>query len=216
MKFFMDTANVEAIRKYAALGMVDGITTNPTIIARSGRNHEQVIRDISAAIAGPVSVEGIGQTAEEIVKEAEVFSKWGNNIVIKVALNEEGLRAVRILSGKGLKTNVTLVFSASQALLAAKAGATYVSPFVGRLDDAGVDGMQLIRDIMDIYKNYGFKTEVIVASVRSTKHVEEAAKAGAHIATIPDKVFAEMWKHPLTDKGIAQFLDDHARSKSNK
>ncbi len=216
MKFFMDTANVEAIRKYAALGMVDGITTNPTIIARSGRNHEQVIRDISAAIAGPVSVEGIGQTAEEIVKEAEVFSKWGNNIVIKVAMNEEGLRAVRILSGKGLKTNVTLVFSASQALLAAKAGATYVSPFVGRLDDAGVDGMQLIRDIMDIYKNYGFKTEVIVASVRSTKHVEEAAKAGAHIATIPDKVFAEMWKHPLTDKGIAQFLDDHARSKSNK
>lgn len=216
MKFFLDTANVEAIKKYAKLGMVDGITTNPTIIAKSGRSNREVIHDISAVISGPISVEGVGLTADEIVKEADEFVKWGKNIVIKVPMTEEGLKAVRILGKKGIKTNVTLVFSASQALLAAKAGAAYVSPFVGRLDDVGVDGMQLIRDIMEIYRNYGFRTEVIVASVRGLKHVEEAAKAGAHIATIPDKVFAEMWKHDLTDKGIARFLEDAKKTIASK
>lgn len=213
MKFFLDTANVEAIKKYAALGMVDGVTTNPTIISRSGRKQEEVIREISSIISGPVSVEAISLDADGMIREAEEFVKWGKNIVIKVPMTEEGIKAVRMLSEKGIKTNVTLVFSASQALLAAKAGASYVSPFVGRLDDAGMDGIQLIRDIMQIFINYNFKTEVIVASVRSTKHVEEAAKAGAHIATIPDKVFAQMWKHELTDKGIALFLEDYKKFK---
>ncbi len=208
MKFFLDTTNIDEIKKYAALGMVDGVTTNPSLIAKSGRSNKDVIHDISAAISGPVSVEGVGMTAAEMLAEAAEFVKWGSNIVVKVPMTEEGLKAVRELSKKGVKTNVTLVFSASQALLAAKAGATYVSPFVGRLDDVGIDGIQLIRDIMEIFRNYGFKTEVIVASVRSQQHVELAAKAGAHIATIPDKVFAEMWKHELTDRGIAKFLED--------
>ena len=213
MKFFLDTANVEGIKKAAELGMVDGITTNPTIIMREGRNHEEVVKEIASIVKGPISVEGVGDTAEEMVKEAEKFVQWAPNLVIKVPMTQEGLRAVRILEGKGIHTNVTLVFSASQALLAAKAGASYVSPFVGRLDDIGEDGMQVVRDCVQIMKNYGLKTEVIVASIRSIRHAEESAKCGAHIATIPVKVYEEMWKHPLTDKGIAQFKEDYEKSK---
>lgn len=215
MKFFLDTANVDAIKKAVALQMCDGITTNPTITLRDapGREHREVVQEIARIVKGPISVEGVGQTAEEIIKEAEEFKKWIPNAVIKVPMTEEGLKAVRILEKKGIKTNVTLVFSPSQALLAAKAGASYVSPFVGRLDDAGEDGMKIVKEIVQIYKNYGFKTKVIVASVRSVKHVIEAAKAGAHIATIPPKVYEDMWKHVLTDKGIAQFIEDYKKSK---
>jgi len=213
MKFFMDTASVEGIRKAAELGMVDGVTTNPSIIAKEGRNHEEVVKEIASIVKGPISVEGIGDTAEEIITEADAFMRWAPNVVIKVPMTEEGLKAVRILEKRGIKTNVTLVFSASQALLAAKAGASYVSPFVGRLDDIGQDGMQVVRDIMEIFRNYGYKTEVIVASIRSVKHAEESAKCGAHIATLPVKVYGEMWKHGLTDKGIAKFREDYSKTK---
>ena len=213
MKFFMDTASVEGIRKAAELGMVDGVTTNPSIIAKEGRNHEEVVKEIASIVKGPISVEGIGDTAEEIIAEADAFMRWAPNVVIKVPMTGEGLKAVRTLEKKGIKTNVTLVFSAPQALLAAKAGASYVSPFVGRLDDIGQDGMQVVRDIMEIFRNYDYKTEVIVASIRSVKHVEESAKCGAHIATLPVKVYEEMWKHDLTDKGIAKFKEDYARTR---
>ncbi len=214
MKFFVDIADVEEIRKAVELGVCDGVTTNPTLVMKSGKSNEEAVKEIAAAVGDrPVSVEGIGETAEEIVKEAEEFVKWGKNIVIKVPMTKEGMRAVRMLSKKGVKTNVTLVFSPSQALIAAKAGATYVSPFVGRLDDISEDGMQVVRDIMEVYCNYGFKTEVIVASVRSITHVVEAAKAGAHIATIPPKVLEEMWHHPLTDKGIKTFKEHHEKTK---
>lgn len=209
----MDTADVEAIKKYVALGFADGITTNPSLILKSGRNHKEVVKEICSIVHGPVSVEGVGMTSEEMVKEAEEFRTWGKNVVIKVPMTEEGLKAVRILEKKGIHTNVTLVFSASQALLAAKAGASYVSPFVGRLDDKGEKGMDVVKEILEIYKNYKFDTEVIVASVRSRAHVEESARIGAHIATIPPKVLDEMWKHELTDKGIEKFLEDFNKSK---
>ncbi|VVB98001.1 putative transaldolase [uncultured archaeon] len=212
MKFFIDSANAESIKKAVALGMCDGVTTNPTLIMKEGKDHKAVIQEIAKVMKGPLSVEGITMTAEEMVKEGEQFAEWIPNAVVKVPMTEEGLRAVRLLERKGIKTNVTLVFSASQALLVAKAGASYVSPFVGRLDDIGQNGMDVVRDIVQIYKNYGFKTEVIVASVRSTAHVEEAAKAGAHISTIPAKVLAEMYKHQLTDKGIAQFIEDYKKT----
>jgi len=215
MKFFLDTANVESIKNAVELGMCDGVTTNPTLIMREGRNQEKVIKEIAGIVSGPVSVEGVGQTAEEILKEADEFSKWAPNLVIKVPMTEEGLKAVRVLEEKGIKTNVTLVFTPSQALLAAKAGASYISPFIGRLDDFSSNGMDVVRDIVQILKNYNYKTEIIVASIRSTDHVVEAAKAGAHIATIPAKVFEEMWKHTLTDKGIQQFLDDYKKSLEN-
>ncbi len=214
MKFFLDSADISSIKKYAQLGLVDGITTNPTIIMKSGRNHKEVIKEIGEIVAGPISVEGIGLTAEEMIKEAEEFKKWIKNPVIKVPMTAEGLMAVKELSKKGIKTNVTLVFSASQAILVAKAGATYVSPFVGRLDDIGKNGIGLIKEIMEIYRQYGFKTEVIVASVRSIEHVERAAEYGAHIATIPPKVFDLMFEHELTKKGIAQFLEDHKKTKN--
>lgn len=213
MKFFLDTADVGKIREAVGMGMCDGITTNPTIIMRSGRGQKEVVQEIAAIVPGPVSVEGIAETAEEMVKEGEEFAKWAKNIVVKVPMTREGLRAARALEGKGIKTNVTLVFSVPQALLAAKAGASYVSPFVGRLDDAGEDGMQLVREIMEAFRNYDFKTEMIVASVRSEKHVAESARAGAQVATIPPAVFEKLAKHPLTDKGIAQFKEDYAKSK---
>lgn len=215
MKFFLDTADVEAIRKAVELGMCDGITTNPTIIMKSGRDHKAVIQDIAKVVDGPISVEGIGETAEDIVREATEFSKWAKNVVIKVPMTKEGLKAVRQLSAKGVKTNVTLVFSASQALLAAKAGATYVSPFVGRLDDVSENGMGLICDILQVFANYEFETEVIVASVRHPLHVLEAAKLGAHIATIPPDVMEKLWAHPLTDKGIKAFKEDHEKHKKS-
>jgi len=216
MKFFLDTANVEAIKSAMELRMVDGITTNPTIIMKEGKDHQVVIQQIAEVVKGPISIEGVGMTADEMVKEAEGFITWIPNAVIKVPMTQEGLKAVRVLSKKGIATNVTLVFSVSQALLAAKVGATYVSPFVGRLDDVKQNGMALIGDILQVFRNYGFKTEVIVASVRSVKHVEEAAKLGAHIVTIPPKVYEELWKHELTDKGIAQFIEDHKKSAAGK
>jgi len=216
MKFFLDTANIEEIKKAAELGMCDGVTTNPSLVAKEMKHHDHVVAEIAKIIKGPISVEGNADTAAGILKEAEAFAKWAPNVVIKVPMTHEGLKAVRALEKKGIHTNVTLVFSASQALLAAKAGASYVSPFVGRLDDINEDGMQLVRDIIQVYKNYGFKTEVIVASVRSTIHVVEAAKAGAHIATIPADVFSKMWHHPLTDKGIQKFKEDYAKTAALK
>jgi transaldolase len=202
---------VDAIKKAVELGMCDGVTTNPSLIMKEGKDHKEVIQSIAKVVKGPISVEGIGDSSEEIVREALEFAKWAPNIVIKVPMTKDGLQAVRALSAKGIKTNVTLVFSVSQALLAAKAGATYVSPFVGRLDDISEDGMQLVYDIMHVYLNYEYPTEVIVASVRHPMHVAQAAKSGAHIATIPAEVLEKMWKHPLTDKGIAQFKEDHEK-----
>jgi len=213
MKFFLDTANIEAIKRWAELGIVDGVTTNPTIIAREGKGQEGQVKEIAKIVKGPISVEGDAQVCDEIVKEAEVFSSWAPNIIVKVPMTQEGIKAVRILEKKGIRTNVTLVFSPSQALLAAKAGASYASPFIGRLDDISEDGMQLVRDILQIYRNYNFKTEVIVASIRSPPHVVEAAKAGAHIATIPPDVLEKLWKHQLTDEGIRKFREDFAKTK---
>lgn len=213
MKFFMDTADVEAIRKVVELGLCDGVTTNPSLILKSGKDQKTVIREIAKIVKGPISVEGIDDDAPGMIKEGEEFAKWAPNIVVKIPMTKEGLKAVRALSQKGIKTNVTLVFSASQALLAAKAGATYVSPFVGRLDDISEDGMNLIGDIMEIYCAYEFETEIIVASIRHPVHVVESAKMGAHIATMPAEVFEKMFRHPLTDKGIAQFKEDYAKTK---
>lgn len=214
MKFFVDIADVEEIKKAVELGVCDGVTTNPTLIMKSGKSQEEAIKEIAEALGDrPLSVEGISDDAEGIVKEAEEFVKWGKNIVIKVPMTKEGMRAVGMLSKKEIKTNVTLVFSPSQALIAAKAGATYVSPFVGRLDDISEDGMQLVRDILCMYRNYGFETEVIVASVRNTEHVIASALAGAHIATVPPKVLEQLWHHPLTDKGIKTFKEHYEKTK---
>jgi transaldolase len=213
MKFFLDTADVGKIKAAMEMGMCDGVTTNPTIIMKSGRGQKEVVQEIAALVPGPVSVEGISDDADGMVKEGTEFAKWAKNVVVKVPMTKEGLKAVRVLEKKGIKTNVTLVFSANQALLAAKAGASYVSPFVGRLDDISEDGMQLVADIMEIFSNYEFKTEVIVASVRDPVHVLDAARVGAHIATLPPEVFEKLFKHPLTDKGIAQFKEDYSKSK---
>jgi transaldolase len=213
MEFYLDTANLEQIKKAAALGVVDGVTTNPTLIAKEGgKSQQEIIAEIARVIAGPISVEGNADTCDEIVREAEVYSMWAKNIVVKIAFSQEGIKAARILEERGVKTNVTLVFSANQALIAAKAGASFVSPFIGRLDDISEDGMTLIRDIMQIYKNYGFKTKVIVASIRHPIHVLEAAKTGAHIATIPADVLTKMWNHPLTEIGIKRFKEDFAKN----
>jgi transaldolase len=217
MEFYLDTANIEQIKKAVALGVVDGVTTNPTLIAKEGgKSQQEIIAEIAQVITGPISVEGNADTCNEIVREAEIYSKWAKNIVIKIAFTQEGINATRILEERGIKTNVTLVFSASQALIAAKAGASFVSPFIGRLDDISEDGMNLIRDIMQIYKNYGFKTKVIVASIRHPIHVLEAAKAGAHIATIPADVLSKMWNHPLTEIGIKRFKEDFAKCERKK
>jgi transaldolase len=214
MKFFVDIADVEEIKKAVELGICDGVTTNPTLVMKAGKSQEEAVKEIAKVLGDrPLSVEGIGESAEEIVKEAEEFVKWGKNIVIKVPMTKEGMHAVRMLSKKGIKTNVTLVFSPSQALIAAKAGATYVSPFVGRLDDISEDGMKLAYEIIHIFYNYGFETEVIVASIRHPQHVVEAAKAGAHVATIPPKVLEQLWRHPLTDKGIKTFKEHHEKTK---
>ncbi|MEM4389674.1 MAG: fructose-6-phosphate aldolase [Candidatus Micrarchaeia archaeon] len=212
MKFFLDTANVEKIKEAAALGIIEGVTTNPTLIMQEGRDHKTIIQEIAKIIKGPISVEGAEDTCDNIVRDALEFVKWAPNIVVKVPMDVEGIKAVRILEKRGIRTNVTLVFSPSQALLAAKAGASYVSPFVGRLDDISADGMQVVRDIVQVFKNYAFKTEVIVASIRHPMHVVEAAKAGAHIATIPPGVLEKMWRHPLTDRGIKQFQEDYKKA----
>ena len=208
MKFFIDTANIEEIRKAWDLGVVDGVTTNPSLISKEGKDPIKLFREICSIVDGPVSAEAVTMTAGEMVKEAKSLSKIHKNIVVKIPMIEEGLKAVKKLSAIGIRTNVTLIFSPSQALLAAKAGATYVSPFVGRLDDISHVGMDLVGDILDIYENYGFPTEVIVASVRNPLHVVDAARMGAHIATIPYSVIIQLLKHPLTDIGIEKFLKD--------
>ncbi len=213
MKFFIDTANIEEIKKGIELGMVDGVTTNPSLVAKEPRPFNEILRDICALVDGPVSAEVISVEADGMVAEARELVKIADNIVVKIPMIEEGLKAVKRLTAEGIKTNVTLIFSATQALLAAKAGATYVSPFVGRLDDISVNGLDLIADIMTILRNYGFSTEVIVASVRSPMHVVESALLGADIATIPYKVIAQLAKHPLTDIGMRQFLADWEKRK---
>lgn len=211
MKFFIDTANVSEIKAAMEMGMVDGVTTNPTLISRTGSPFLEVAREIVKVVPGPVSLEVVSLDTEGMVDEARQLAKLGDNVVIKIPMTTEGLKAVKVLSEEGINTNVTLVFSPLQALLAAKAGATFVSPFVGRLDDIGHDGMELVAQIVQIYNNYGFETEVIVASIRNPQHVLEAALLGADIATIPFKVIKQLAKHPLTDVGIERFLEDWAK-----
>ncbi|MGB4589994.1 MAG: fructose-6-phosphate aldolase [Clostridiaceae bacterium] len=213
MKYFIDTANVEEIRKVAELGIIDGVTTNPSLIAKEGRVFEEVIKEITEIIDGPISAEVVSLDAEGMVKEANELIKIHKNIVVKVPMTADGIKATSMLSKRGIKVNVTLVFSATQALAAAKAGAAYVSPFVGRLDDIGLEGMDLVEEIMEIFNNYGIDTEVIVASVRNRNHLTQAALAGADIATIPYKVIMDSLKHPLTDQGIEKFLKDWEGSK---
>ena len=208
MQFFIDTAEVTLIREAHEMGLVDGVTTNPSLIKKAGRDHEETIREISSFIKGPISVETLSETAEGMLKEAEEYVNWGDNIVIKVVMSPEGMKAVKQLSEKGVKTNVTVTFSPMQAVLAAKAGATYVSPFVGRLDDIGQQGMDVLRDMRVIFDNYGFETKILVASVRHTMHVLESALIGADVATIPPKTLTQLFNHPLTEKGIATFLED--------
>ncbi|TAN39866.1 MAG: fructose-6-phosphate aldolase [Nitrospirae bacterium] len=208
MKFFIDTANIDEIRKAWELGVIDGVTTNPSLLAKEGKNPVETFRQICSIVNGPVSAEVIGVVAADMVREAQTLAKIHKNIVVKIPMIEEGLKAVKKLSGLGIRTNVTLIFSSAQALLAAKAGATYVSPFVGRLDDIGHNGMELVSEIITIYENYMFDTEVIVASIRNPLHVIDAARMGADIATIPYSVIAQLIKHPLTDIGLAKFLKD--------
>ena len=208
MKLFIDTANVEEIKKANDMGVICGVTTNPSLIAKEGRIFEDVVREITGIVDGPISAEVISLDSEGMIKEAVELAKIHKNIIIKLPMTAEGLKAVKVLSKEKIKTNVTLVFSAGQALLAAKAGATYVSPFVGRLDDIGNDGMNIIKEIVEIFRNYEIDTEIIAASIRHPMHVIEAARLGCHIATIPYKVIMQLTKHPLTDKGIDQFLKD--------
>lgn len=208
MKFFLDTADVSAIKTINELGVVDGVTTNPTIISREGRDFETVIKEICQIVDGPVSAEVTGVTAEEMIAEARDIAKWADNIVVKIPMTMEGLKAVNVLSKENIKTNVTLIFTVSQGLMAIKAGATFISPFVGRLEDIGTDAYQLISNLREIIDFYDFDTEIIAASIRNTVHVENVAKRGAHIATIPDAVFDKMTKHPLTDSGLTQFMQD--------
>ncbi len=208
MKFFIDTANIDEIKQAVAMGMVDGVTTNPSLIAREGRDFHEVITEICGLVKGPVSAEVVSLDAPGMLKEGRELAKIADNIVIKVPMTTEGLVAAKTFSEEGIKTNVTLVFSAAQALLAAKAGASFISPFVGRLDDIALNGMDLISDIMAILDNYGYASEVIVASVRHPMHVVDSALIGADIATIPFKVISQLAKHPLTDIGIEKFLAD--------
>ncbi|MDE7538481.1 fructose-6-phosphate aldolase, partial [Streptococcus agalactiae] len=213
MKFFLDTANVEAIKTINELGLVDGVTTNPTIISREGRDFETVIKEICDIIDGPVSAEVTGLTANEMVDEARALSKWHDNVIVKIPMTAEGLKATSILSKEGIKINVTLIFTVSQGLMAMKAGASYISPFIGRLEDIGTDPYQLIEALRDIIDIYGFGTEIISASIRSAAHVEAVAKLGSHIATIPETIFDKMVQHPLTKSGIDQFMNDWASFK---
>ena len=217
MKIFIDTANLNEIRKAKALGLVDGVTTNPTLLSKEGEETETLIRKISKEVKGPVNVEVTGTMAEEIVKEARMMAAWGDEIVIKIPITPEGLKAVKSLSSEGIRTNVTLLFSPAQAILAAKAGATYICPFLGRLDDIGFNGLDLIQQIRGIYDNYDdIKTQIIVASVRNPIHVIEAGLIGAEIVTVPPAIIEQMAKHPLTDKGIAQFLEDSKKIGAKK
>ncbi|MBR5306846.1 MAG: fructose-6-phosphate aldolase [Oscillospiraceae bacterium] len=208
MKLFIDTANVDEIRKANDLGVICGVTTNPSLIAKEGRVFEEVVKEITSIVDGPISAEVISLESEKMVEEALELVKIHPNIVIKLPMCIEGLKAVKVLASKGIKTNVTLIFSATQALLAARAGATYVSPFVGRLDDIGQEGINLISEVSEIFSIHGIETEIISASIRNPIHVTSSALAGAHIATVPYKVIEQMTKHPLTDAGIAKFLKD--------
>ena len=208
MKFFIDTANIDEIKKAWELGLIDGVTTNPSLIAKENSDPVTLFKEICSIVDGPVNAEVVGLKADDMIREAETLSKIHPNIVVKIPMIEEGMKAVKRLSGVGIRTNVTLVFSPCQALIAAKAGASFVSPFVGRLDDISHTGMDLVSDIITIYENYLFETEVIVASVRNPLHVVEAALMGAHIATIPYSVIIQLMKHPLTDIGLSKFLKD--------
>ena len=213
MKFFIDTANIDEIKEANDMGMVDGVTTNPSLIAKEGRNFEEIIKEICEIVDGPISAEVVSTDTEGMVEEARKLSKIHNNIVVKIPMLVDGLKATRKLSEEGIKTNVTLVFSPLQALMAAKAGATYVSPFIGRLDDISQEGLLLVEQIVEIYSNYAFDTEIIVASIRNPLHVLESALMGADIATIPFNVLSKLAAHPLTDKGLKAFLDDWNRAK---
>ncbi len=208
MKFFIDSADVNEIKQANERGWVDGVTTNPTLIAKSGRSFEEVIKEICKITKGPVSAEVISLKSDEMIKEGIALSKWADNVVVKIPMCEDGMIAVKKLTAEGIKTNVTLVFSVMQALLAAKAGATMVSPFVGRLDDIGSEGMVMVSEVIQVYRNYDFATEVLVASVRGPMHLQAAALMGADIATIPYKVMQQMTGHPLTSKGIEMFMAD--------
>jgi len=208
MKIFIDTADIEQIKEAASWGILDGVTTNPTLVAREKKNFAELIKEIHQIVDGPISAEVISLESVGMVEEARKLARLGRNIAVKIPLTKEGLKAAKILSRERIKTNVTLCFSPAQALLAAKSGATFISPFIGRLDDISTDGMQLVREIKQIYANYGYKTEIIVASIRHPLHVLEAAKAGADIATIPFGVLEKLIKHPLTDIGIERFLQD--------
>lgn len=210
MKFFVDTAVVDDIKDLNEYGLLDGVTTNPSLIAKSGRDFKEVITEICNVVTGPVSAEVAALDAEGMIKEGELLSKIAGNVVIKLPLTMDGLKACRHFTSLGIKTNVTLCFSANQALLAAKAGATYISPFIGRLDDTNIDGMDLIRDIRTIYDNYDFETNILAASIRSANHVKDAALAGADVATIPPAVIKSLAQHMLTDKGLKQFSKDWA------
>lgn len=210
MKIFADTANVEDIKRINELGIIDGVTTNPTLVAREGKDWESVEKQICEIVDGPVSAEVTASEATAMVEQARELSKWADNIVVKIPMTAEGLKAVKVLSQEGIKTNITLVFSAMQGLLAAKAGATYVSPFLGRLDDIGADGVELVQKLRQIFDNYGYQTEIIAASIRNYQHVEQVALAGCDIATIPAKILVKLWKHPLTDQGLAAFERDWA------
>jgi transaldolase len=213
MKIFLDTASIESIKKFVDMGIVDGITTNPTLISREKGHPEDIMREIVKIVKGPVNLEVVATKTEEMVEEGLRLKKFGENFIVKVPMTSDGLKAVRNLAENKIKTNVTLIFSSNQALLAAKAGASYVSPFIGRLDDAGQEGMTVIKEIVQIFGNYGYSSEVLVASVRHPIHVIEAGKLGAHIVTLPPDILGKMMNHPLTDKGLALFLSDWEKVK---
>jgi transaldolase len=213
MKIFLDTANIESIKKYNDMGLIDGITTNPTLLSKEKGNPAEIMREIVNIVRGPVSLEVIGTTMDEMINEAHRLKKYGQNVVVKIPMIPDGLKVVKKLKEQGIQTNVTLIFSANQAILAAKAGAAYVSPFIGRLDDVGHEGMTVISEIMQIFKNYQFNTEVLVASVRHPLHVTEAGKIGAHVVTLPPDILGKMISHSLTDKGLSTFLSDWEKVK---
>jgi len=214
MKFFIDSANIDEIREAASLGILDGVTTNPSLVAKEGKNFRQLLDEILAIVDGPISAEVVSTDRDGILAEARELAAIHENIVVKVPLIREGLKAVRQLTDEGIRTNVTLCFSPTQALLAAKAGATYISPFIGRLDDISIDGMELIEQIVTIYQNYAYPTQVLAASIRHPLHVLQAATAGAHVATIPFKIIDMMFRHPLTDSGLEKFLEDWKNNES--
>lgn len=214
MKIFLDTANLEDIKTFNDMGIVDGITTNPSLLSKEKGNPSQIMRDIVTIIKGPVSLEVVGTRYEEMLEEAHRLKKYGPNVVVKIPMIPDGIKAVKSLKEEGIETNVTLIFSANQAILAAKAGASYVSPFIGRLDDGGQEGMALIREIIQIFKNYQIESKVLVASIRHPLHVIEAGKIGAHVVTLPPDVLRKMMMHPLTDKGLTGFLNDWEKVKT--